>query len=519
MCGPLEMRAIGVINGGSRRGRGEKRGTVLNTTSGSAIKSGVNGTSILGTPSRSGSFGAPRLSNGAAGNAPSRRMGKGVLAAAILVACAASAWSQEPRSATPALLQPFAELQPDAATVEGEPLPEVESAAPWLVDDSSSGNNGNRMWGSAEMLLWWIKSGQTPPLATSGTLDSLGALGPGTTTLLGGDQNYNMRLGGRFTVGSWLDPGRTQGIEGSFLFLSGPASNFSANSADLPGSLVLARPFFNSITGLQDSQLTSFPGISSGTVASSSGSQLLGGQMNMLCNLFCCQTGCCQTACCPTDCCQADCCESGYRLDLISGFSYLRLRENLVITENVNVLPTAPSPPFVPGQSITLVDRFDTTNNFYGAQIGLRAEWWRGAWFMNVTGLVALGDTHQQVRISGTTVFTNPGGVSVTQQGGLLALPTNIGTQNQDAFTVVPQIGLNVGRQVTAHMRVFVGYTLLYWSNVVRPGDQIDFVVNPTQLPTSAGPGTLVGDARPAPLFNHSDFWALGINFGVGFVW
>ncbi len=79
---------------------------------------------------------------------------------------------------------------------------------------------------------------------------------------------------------------------------------------------------------------------------------------------------------------------------------------------------------------------------------------------------------------------------------------------------MVPEIGFNVGRQVTNNIRLYVGYTFLYWSSVVRPGDQIDFVVNPTQLPTSAGPGMLVGPARPAPLFRESDFWAQGINFG-----
>jgi len=121
------------------------------------------------------------------------------------------------------------------------------------------------------------------------------------------------------------------------------------------------------------------------------------------------------------------------------------------------------------------------------------------------------------VTISGTTVFTSPGGAPVTQQGGLLALPTNIGTYSRDQFSVIPQIGFNVGRQLTNNFRVFVGYTFMYWSNVVRPGDQIDPVINPTQLPTAAGPGTLVGPARPAFAFHESSLWAQGVNVGMGF--
>jgi len=86
---------------------------------------------------------------------------------------------------------------------------------------------------------------------------------------------------------------------------------------------------------------------------------------------------------------------------------------------------------------------------------------------VNVLGSVALGDTHQEVRISGTTDFADPGVAPIRQQGGLLALPTNIGTYSRDQFSVVPEIGHQRGRQVTDHVRVFAGYTLLYWSNVV----------------------------------------------------
>jgi hypothetical protein len=352
-------------------------------------------------------------------------------------------------------------------------------------------------------------------------LDSLGALGPGTTTLFGGDQNYGERLGGRFTIGYWLDSCQTRGIEASYFFLGGPADNFIASSSDLPGSLVLARPFFNVITGLQDSQLVSYPDIISGTVRISSNSQLQGAELNLVCNHCYCCNDCCPTDCCATDCCATDCCatdcsyKSGRRVDLIAGFRYLGLNEDLGITENLTTLDTAPSPPFVPGETITVFDGFGTRNSFYGGQIGARGEWCRGRWFVNVLGKVALGDTHQEVRINGTTDFTDPGVALVRQQGGMLALPTNIGNYSRDQFSVVPEIGINVGRQMNDHLRVFVGYTLLYWSNVVRPGDQIDFGVNTTQLPTPTGPGTLVGEARPAFAFRNTDLWAQGINFGV----
>ena len=56
----------------------------------------------------------------------------------------------------------------------------------------------------------------------------------------------------------------------------------------------------------------------------------------------------------------------------------------------------------------------------------------------------------------------------------------------------------------------------LFLSNVARPGNQIDRTVNTTQL---FGTPPVVGPARPAPLFNQSDFWAQGVNVGLEFHW
>ena len=416
-------------------------------------------------------------------------------------------WADSLSGLFPALPQPWiqtsAELQPPPATVQPEPEP-MNGVAPSVDGQSYSVGNANRFWARAEYLLWGIKDGNVPPLATSSTVPLGGQLGAvGTTTLFSGDQNYNARHGGRFTIGTWLDDCQTTGIEGSYFFLNGSSDNFNASSTGAPGSDVLARPFFNVITGLQDRQLIASPGVSSGTIGISSSSQLQGANLNMLCNLCCCGNEC---GCCQTD----DYVASGYRMDLISGFRFLQLNEDLVIAENITGLAGGP----LAGQTINVVDRFSTRNNFYGGQVGARTEYYRGPWFVNVSGSVALGSTHQEVEIRGTSTFTPPG---VTQPGGLLALPTNIGNYSRDKFTVVPEIGINVGRQLTKNLRAYVGYNFIYWSSVVRPGDQIDPVINPTQIPTAAGPGTLVGPARPAFAFHDTDFWAQGINFGVAF--
>jgi Putative beta barrel porin-7 (BBP7) len=64
-------------------------------------------------------------------------------------------------------------------------------------------------------------------------------------------------------------------------------------------------------------------------------------------------------------------------------------------------------------------------------------------------------------------------------------------------------------------MRVYVGYDFLYLSNAVRPGDQIDRELNPTQIPVNGSTGGLVGAPRPTFNFHETDFWAQGIRFGV----
>src|SRR5262249_15573982 len=98
-------------------------------------------------------------------------------------------------------------------------------------------------------------------------------------------------------------------------------------------------------------------------------------------------------------------------------------------------------------------------------------------------------------------------------KNGLLAQPTNSGRFSRDVFSVVPEFGINVGYQLTDYCTAYVGYNFIYWTNVVRPGDQIDFSVNPSQL--SGNP--LIGTSRPTLVARNSDFWVQGVNVGLAF--
>jgi hypothetical protein len=58
------------------------------------------------------------------------------------------------------------------------------------------------------------------------------------------------------------------------------------------------------------------------------------------------------------------------------------------------------------------------------------------------------------------------------------------------------------------------GYTFLYWSSVVRAGDQIDLTVNPNLLSDTPG-----GPARPSFAFHETGIWAQGLSLGVELAW
>jgi hypothetical protein len=370
---------------------------------------------------------------------------------------------------------------------------------------------GPHFWIRAEYLLWMIKHAGTPPLVSSGPQASLGALSqPGAFALFGGALDHEDFNGGRFTIGAWLDPNECWGIEGSGFFLGQRSVTFAAASG---GDPVLARPIISAFTGAEGVEQVAnlqevINGIGvlpvAGSIRIDAPSQLWGAELNGLYNVH-----------------RGD----FWRMNAFGGFRYLDLREALNITEDIVAQPVAPFPagvPFPPpspaGTEFIVRDSFATRNQFYGGQLGLRNEWSWNRWQLDLTGKVAVGDTHQIVDINGNTTITVPGMAPVTANGGLLALPTNIGHYNRNRLTVVPELNLNLGYQITDHWRVYIGYDLMYWSSVVRPGEQIDRVVNVTQVPSlGGGPGTLVGPARPTFFFHGSDFWAQGANVGVEF--
>jgi hypothetical protein len=175
-------------------------------------------------------------------------------------------------------------------------------------------------------------------------------------------------------------------------------------------------------------------------------------------------------------------------------------------------MPT--SPLFVPGTQLTVTDSFKAENEFNGGQVGLIGTMWKGHWSLEGTAKFALGDVHREADIQGFTVVQVPGQPTVSHQGGLLALSSNIGHYSSDAFAFIPELGLNVGYQLTQKIRLTAGYNFLLLNDFWRAGNQIDLNVNPNLIPPST---STAGPARPAFPANESDFWVQGIQFGLEF--
>jgi hypothetical protein len=341
---------------------------------------------------------------------------------------------------------------------------------------ASTGN----FWGELEFLYWQTKGDKLPALVTSGGTGAIAAAG--TSVLFGNSTvNEDWRPGGRTKAGYWFDSSHTSGVEAHFFGLADTSTRFNAASGGTP---LLARPFFNTVINAQDALLIAAPGIVSGQVSASETSRLFGlgaDYRKQLCSS----------------------CFLGSVSGLI-GYRYLKLSDDLQISSVQNAV-------FIPA-TFAVIDQFNTRNHFNGVNLGLTGVAPYGAWRFEWLAKVALGATNTDLTINGATT-TTVGGVSATAAGGLLALSSNIGRHSDSRFSTVSEFSTRVAYQVSPQWKGYVGYDVMYWTGVVRPGGAIDTVVNSNLLP----PGAPGGPARPAVQFSSTDFWSQGVSIGLAY--
>lgn len=367
---------------------------------------------------------------------------------------------------------------------------------------------GIRLWVEADFLYLWTKNSPLPvALATTGsTSDPVpAALGqPHTSVLFGKESIHNGALSGfRIAALSWIGCNQDYAIEGSGFYLPEKTKDVFSTSS----SSVLGVPF-NDVapfplpanhggwmlsTAGQTAVLLGFSPIGAlGSINIDSSTQLWGAELDGLYRFFS---------------------KPSFRLSVLGGISYTDLKESL---EMKYYSSNTPQQVF---KTAYLKDYFGTHNEIFAAQLGLRSEWSDHWLFVSVLAKIGLGAALERSYIHGT--FSDPvPNLYYTygrgSSGGIFAQPTNSGKHSQVRFEAIPSATVRFGFNIIRDLRISVGYDILFLSNVVRPGDQIDEKINETQAgPNGGTTPTLTGPARPEAHMKITNYWAQGINAGI----
>jgi hypothetical protein len=403
----------------------------------------------------------------------------------LLVACALTPFPSlaQPPDPPGRLFPQFDVLRPEP--VAGASTPDTPQYTLEEAGLPHSPTPSDRLHVGVEFILWWLREGRVPPLLTTSSAGSAGILGRPDTHVLYGDQRLETRHGDRFNgtrfgLGYWLNDEHALGVEVSAFFLERDSTHFKAVS---DGSQVLARPFLDAVTGSPASEVIAGPspfGLRNGGFVGYSRVEFFGEEGNVVTPLLAGDAG---------------------RLELLAGLHFLQMRDRVDLTATGHPLAS-------PSTLLGLTDHFRVEDDFYGAQVGLRGAWVCDRWRLSLTGEVAPGGSVATVRAFGDRTFQTPRVMRVTPFG-LAVQPSNAGRFTHAEFAVVSQACLNVEYRLNQRVRVFTGYTFLWWANALRAGDQIDLVVNRSQT----------GASRPALPYHTDDFWAQGFNAGLELTW
>jgi hypothetical protein len=370
-----------------------------------------------------------------------------------------------------------------------------------LAQDSAASG----LWARADFLLWRVKNDETPlPMVTTGPAGDprAGVLGNPATRVLYGDQlDYRLNGGAYLAVGWWCDPDRLLGVEfGGFCLETHTIhGEFESNRTD--GAPVIARPFFNVLTGQPDAQtITSnddpLGGSYLGGIDIFGDSRTWGAEINALSRAA---EG------------------ESWHVNLVYGFRNLGQKDQLRFSYSSTVLRTGTvgfdGDPAAAPNIVSYRDYFETTNFYYGGQIGADGRWQRGRFLADARAIIGLGATDQRQEIGAHTLHTDSTGFTKEIAGNLFASPDILGHHQQWHFAWTSELKLRVGVALAERLQLHVGYTFLYWNGVVRPGRQLTPQVDPRQVPSNlayVGPNP----PREAP-FRVTDFWAHGLALGL----
>jgi hypothetical protein len=313
---------------------------------------------------------------------------------------------------------------------------------------------------------WWVNVGvdltwaaTRPPLSTVRLRvpdpTTPGNTFPGPRLPVGGLDAGQFEPAFSMSLGHWFDDAHTHGVDASF-FIRDANTTFDARA---PGMFVL----FPDGTSRSAPLVTVLPAQPAGQqfvtfFPATIGTFFTTFDVNYRNNLFCSEYA---------------------RLDGLIGYRYAFLGDELYLGD----LPAGSSNAF-------RWNRAAVSNSFNGGQIGLAGEVRANRWYLSGSAKVALGVITPDVTATGLFV-----GAQARTPVGYRRLNALVPTDTNE-FSAMPTLNVQLGRQITTHARVFVGYSFYYLSRAGRLGD----VLNPGNVDLKL-----------------TDFWVQSVTLGAEF--
>jgi hypothetical protein len=353
---------------------------------------------------------------------------------------------------------------------------------------------------SAEPTLWYVASSRpSTPVATTPP-DAMGILRPAATL---GDENIQhkptagarLTIGYQFTEANPFVPGcevPVCGAEARFLFVG--QRSFQSALSSVPR---LIRPVSDLITQPQAGVVIAEPGLATGALAVGAKNNFWGAEANAWCDVCCNSVG------------------TTYSVEIMGGARYLNMNESINLASSTTFLTNLQAfPAFagLAGNRVAETESFVGHNNFYGGQAGVRANAYFNPVILTGYAQLAMGVTAESLNVNGQTVRTAPDGTRVVFPGAVLARPGTTGRFDLTHFAYVPEMGITGSIPVLDWLTLRGGFSALYWSDLLRPGDQVR---QPNSSQLVGLPGLLPATAPATPsavVLRQSGLWLLGVH-------
>lgn len=400
-----------------------------------------------------------------------------------------------PEVATPAVEDPFEDDLPNVAYGKSQKSGKKGGHELSVKDGQPQQPLVYGPWVGFEYMSTWLEGRDLPPLVTLGD----NGIPPAADVVFGGDEVGGDRLpAGQLSLGAWLGPAERLGVGGNFFLVETETVSF--HGGPISGNPMLAQPIQDTstippavpgpwrypVTGVIDGVTLS------GDIQAATHTDVLGAEGYLRYLLFC---------------------APGRRVDLIGGYQFSRVDDSLEIGSRTNFTGF----PFA--LSFEAEDVFDAVNKFHGGELGLLGEFGKGPVRLSILAKVGLGNMNEVVTIAGRSSTTGVGGTAIFD-GGILALPTNMGVYEEDKFAVIPELDARLIFKLTRHLDLSVGYNFIYWSTLALAGDQIE--TGPGGLPLVNSSQWFGGALDPAgglhpglDQIKDSSLWLQGLTVGL----